>query len=54
MRDRDGRQRADRDIATAQVAVTAGQDSARRRKVAAVLFKRCRTVLTERCRYMAK
>jgi len=50
MRDRDSRHRAVRDAATAQVAVTADQDSVRTANVATVLIKRCRTVLTERCR----
>jgi hypothetical protein len=39
-----------RDAVTVQVAVTATQDSVRAAKVAAVLSKRCRTVLTERSR----
>jgi hypothetical protein len=54
MRDGDSRHRAARDAATAQVAVTADQDSVRAAKVAAVLIKRCRTVLTERCRYITQ
>jgi hypothetical protein len=54
MRDRDSRQRAVRDAATAQVTVTANQDSVRVAKVTALLIKRCRTVLTERCRYITK
>jgi hypothetical protein len=37
-----------------QVAVTAAQDSVRAAKVTAVLIRRCRTVLTERCRYITK
>jgi hypothetical protein len=53
-RDRGGRHRAVRDAATAQVTVTADQDSARAVKVAAVLIKRRRTVLTERCRYITR
>jgi len=36
------------------VAVTADQDAARAEKVTAVLIKRCRTVLTERCCYITK
>jgi len=43
--------RAVRDAATAQVAVTAERVAVRAGKVTAVLIKRCRTVLTERCRY---
>jgi hypothetical protein len=43
-----------RDAATAQVTVTADQDSVRAAKATAVLIKRCRTVLTERCRYITK
>ncbi len=54
MRDRDSRHRALRDAATAQVAVTAHQDSIGAAKITAVLNKRCRTVLTERCRYITK
>ena len=38
------------DAETGQVAVTADQDAARAEKVTAVLIKRCRTMLTERCR----
>ena len=53
-RDRDSRHRAVRDATTAQVAVTVAQDSVRAAKVTAVLVKRCRTVLTERCRYITK
>jgi len=53
-RDRHGRHRAVRDAETAQVAVTADQDAARAEKVTAVLITRCRTVLTERCCYIAK
>ena len=53
-RDRHSRHRAVRDAATAQVAVTADQDAVRAAKVTAVLIKRCRTVLTERCRYITK
>ena len=49
-RDRDSRHRAVRDAVTAQVAVTADQDSVRAAKVTPLLIKRCRTVLTERCR----
>ena len=49
MRDRNSRHRAVRDAATRQVVVTAAQDSVKAGKVAAVLIKRCRTVLTERC-----
>jgi len=48
------RHRAVRDAETAQVAVTADQDAARAEKVTAVLIKRCRTVLTERCCYITK
>jgi hypothetical protein len=54
MRDRDSRHRAVRDAATAQVMVTANQGSGRVAKVTAVLIKRCRTVLTERCRYITR
>jgi hypothetical protein len=54
MRDRDSRHRAVRDAATAQVTVTADHDAVRAAKVTAVLIKRCRTVLTERCRYITK
>jgi hypothetical protein len=43
-----------RDAATAQVTVTADQDSVRAAKATAVLIKRFRTVLTERCRYITK
>jgi hypothetical protein len=40
---------------TGQVALSAGQDSVRAAKVTAVLIiKRCRTVLTQRCRYITK
>jgi len=53
MRDRDSCPWAVRDAATAQVTVTVAQDF-RAAKVTAVLIKRCRTVLTERCRYMTK
>jgi len=52
--DRHSRHRAVRDAETAQVAVTADQDAARAEKVTAVLIKRCRTVLTERCCYITK
>jgi hypothetical protein len=49
------RHRAVREAATAQVALPAGQDSVRAAKVTAVLIiKRCRTVLTQRCRYITK
>ena len=48
------RHRAVRDAATAQVMVTADQDPGRAAKVTAVLIKRCRTVLTERCRYITR
>jgi len=48
------RHRAVRDAETAQVAVTADQDAARAEKVTAVLIKRYRTVLTERCCYITK
>ncbi len=34
--------------------MTADQDAARAEKVTAVLIKRCRTVLTERCCYITK
>jgi hypothetical protein len=37
-----------------QVAVTADQNSVRAAKVPAVLIKRGRTVLTERCRHITK
>jgi hypothetical protein len=37
-----------------KVTVTADQDSVRAAKATAVLIKRCRTVLTERCRYITK
>jgi hypothetical protein len=37
-----------------QVTVTAAQDSVRAAKVTAVLIQRCRTVLTERCRYITR
>ena len=37
-----------------QAGLTAAQDSVKAGKVAAVLIKRCRTVLTERCRYITK
>jgi hypothetical protein len=53
-RDRHSRHRAVRDAETVQVAVTADQDAARAEKVTAVLIKRCRTVLTERCCYITK
>ena len=54
-RDHDSRHRAVREAATAQVALPAGQDSIRAAKVTAVLIiKRCRTVLTQRCRYITK
>lgn len=46
MRDRDSRHRAARDAATAQVAVTADQDSVRAAKVAAVLVSRATVVGT--------
>ena len=52
MRDRDSHHWAFRDAATAQVVVTADQDSVRMAKVAAVPIKRCRTVFTEHCRYI--
>jgi hypothetical protein len=39
---------------TAQVAMTADQDAVRAAKATAVLIKRCRTVLTERCHYITK
>jgi hypothetical protein len=54
MRDRDSRHRAAGDAATAQVTVTADQDSVRAVNVTAALIKRCRTVLTERYRYITK
>lgn len=54
IRDRDSRHRTLRDAATAQVAATADQDSVRAAKVTAVLIKHCRTVLTERCRYITE
>jgi hypothetical protein len=50
MRDRDSRHPAVRDAETAQVAATANQDSVRAANVTAVLIKRRRTMLTERCR----
>jgi hypothetical protein len=53
-RDRDSHYSAVRDAATAQVAVTADHDSVTAATVTAVLIKRCRTVLTERCRYITK
>jgi len=53
-RDRVSRHQAVRDAATARVAVTVAQDSVRAAKITAVLIKRCRTVLTERCRYITK
>ena len=34
--------------------MTADQDAVRAPKVTAVLIKRCRTVLTEHCRYISK
>ena len=52
MRDRDSHHWAFRDAATAQVVVTADQDSVRMAKVAAVPIKRCRTVFTDHCRYI--
>ena len=52
MRDRDSHHWAFRDAATAQVVVTADQDSVRMAKVAAVPIKCCRTVFTEHCRYI--
>lgn len=54
MRDRDSHHWAFRDAATAQVMVTADQDSVRVAKVAAVPIKRCRTVFTEHCRYITQ
>src|SRR6266851_3347811 len=54
IRDRHSRHREVGDAATVRVAVTAGQDAVRAAKVTAVLIKRCRTVLTERCRYITK
>ena len=54
MRDRDSRHGAVRDAATAQVTATADQDSVRAAKITAELIKRCRTVLTERRRYITK
>jgi hypothetical protein len=54
MRNRDSRHRAVVDAATAHVTVTADLDSVRAANVIAALIKRCRTVLTERCRYITK
>ncbi len=54
MRDRDSRHGAVRDAATAQVTVTADQDSGRAAKIIAVLIEYCGTVLTERRRYLTK
>jgi hypothetical protein len=54
MRDRDGHHRVVRDAATEQVTVAADQHSVRATKVTAMLIKRCRTVLTERCRYITE
>ncbi len=34
--------------------MSADQDAARAAKVTAVLIKRCRNVLTKRCRYITK
>jgi len=53
MRDRDSRHRVTRDAATARLRI-ADQDSVSAAKETAVLIKRCRTVLTERCRYITK
>ncbi len=53
-RDRDIRHLAIRDAVTAQVTVTPDQYSVSAAKVAGALIKRCRTVLTERCRYITK
>jgi len=53
-RNRDSRHRAVVDAATAHVTVTADLDSVRAANVIAALIKRCRTVLTERCRYITK
>ena len=52
MRDRNGHHWGFRDAATAQVVVTADQDSARMAKVVAVPIKCCRTVFTEHCRHI--
>ncbi len=52
-RNRDGRHRVVVDAATAHVTVTADLDSVTANVIAA-LVKRCRTVLTERCRYITK
>jgi hypothetical protein len=50
-RDHDSRHRAVREAATAQLA----QDSVKVAKVTAVLIiERCRTILTQRCRYITK
>jgi hypothetical protein len=54
MCDRDSRHRAARCAATAQVAVTADQDSVEVAKVTAVLIKRCRIVLAVRCGYITQ
>jgi len=48
------RHRAVCDAATAQVTVSADQDSVRAAKVTAVFIKRCRTILTERCHYIGQ
>ncbi len=53
-RNRDSRHRAVVDAATAHVTVTADLDSVRAANVIAALIKRCRAVLTERCRYITK
>ncbi len=53
-RNGDSRHVAVRDAATAQVAGQPTQDSVRAARVTAVLIKRCRNVLTERCRYITK
>ena len=53
-RNRDSRHRAVADAAAAHVTVTADLDSVRAANVIAALIKRCRTALTERCRYITK
>ena len=50
----DSRHRAVVDAATAHVTVAADLDSVRAANVVAALIKRCRAVLTERCRYITR
>jgi len=50
----DSRHGAVVDAATAHVPVTADLDSVRAANVTTALINRCRTVLTERCRYITK